>query len=124
MVVGAARESQTDDGGRVAPVRDGRPRPGDPCASTVVGEDGIRWWMGSGCEHAIRPRTAAHGAVVRALRRRRGAETERGVFSAVVCSDGFGKVAAREQKAVEGSEEEIEVALIGIVADGDNPGSC
>jgi hypothetical protein len=35
----------------------------------------------------------------------------------------FGKVAAREQKAVEGSEEEIEMALIGIVADGDSSGS-
>jgi hypothetical protein len=66
------------------------------------------------------------------LRRRRGAETERGVFSAVVCSDRgavedvlrcFGKVAAREQKAVGGSEEEIEMALIGIVADGDSSGS-
>ncbi len=35
----------------------------------------------------------------------------------------FGKVAAREKKAVGGSEEEIEMALIGIVADGDNPRS-
>ncbi len=54
-----------------------------------------------------------------------GEYSRRGSFGAVEdvlrC---FAKVAAREQKAVEGSEEEIEVALIGIVADGDNPGSC
>ena len=77
---------------------------------SCTGRTGARWCAdavhGPGRQHAIRPPTAAHGAVVRALRRRRGAETERGVFSAVVCSDRgevedvvrcFGKVAAREQ---------------------------